>query len=589
MFLLDPEYKDVDKNQLRQLNYSIADGIGAAIMGSLTSGVFLVGFALLLGASPVQIGILSSLPFFASVAQLIGSYFIESGASRKFITVAGASAARLLWVLIILVPLLMFQTKYAVWMVMALYALSNIFSSTSSVAWLSWTSDIVPRKFLGRFFSKRNIYLGAASILAGLLGGIFLDFWKINYPPLTGFVVLYAIAIFFGLVSTFFLIVIKDVPQVKHKVDLGRFGDLIKKPYKDRNFRKLVRFGLFWGFSIGIAAPFFIVYMLNVLGLDYLVVASLEALFVLSGLVSLRMWGRVVDRYGAKPVLIICSFLVALYPLFFIFISRADYLLLFPINLASGMAWAGVDFTTTQMVLRVSPKENKSVYLSSFAVAAGLAFAVAAIVGGVVASSVVNASYSIGVTTLYGLHILFFIALLLRLWSGTLVRGIYEPRSGNVDDVISHLKQDKAMSIFVNFYHVSKFSIGVATIPLVYSMKAIRHGRSLLTKTVRRNVQGTLRNLGTLVKAASKKIGRSKDLERIAANLKSLDKEILVMKEDVAATSDENVLKTIQDGAENLMDKISEIEQMVRKSGVERQVPNIRKMVKLAKKVRSAK
>ncbi len=560
VFLQGSEYKKIDKEIRKDLNYSIADGMGASIMSALTSGVFLAGFAILLGATPLQIGILSSLPLFANAFQIIGSYFIETGTSRKFVTVTGSLIARLLWVLIMLVPVFMFQSKIAVWLIIAVFTISSICSSASGVAWLYWTSDIVPKNLLGRFFSRRNIYLGVGGIAASLLAGLFLDIWKINHPPLSGFLILYSVAIVFGLLSVLFLGLIKDVRIKGKPVSHNVFTDLVQRPYRDSNFRKLVRFGIFWGFAVGLAGPFFIVYMLKVINLDYLVVVALETLFGVSGLLSLKIWGKVVDKYGAKPVLVICTFLIALYPLFYIFLRKSDYLLLFPINAVVGVAWAGTDFTTTQLLLRISPRENKSVYMSSFAAATGLAFAAAAIIGGILATYVINLSYTISFVTLYGLHILFLVAAILRLWSSTLIKSVKEPMSGNVRSVISHLKQDRVMNIFINFYQFSQLSFSLITLPLIYSAKAFQEGQKVLNQ-LRRRTRRALRDLDSIMK--SPWIYKNKELNRLASSLKVVGKEIGRLEEDIEYASDETVLGTIRSETEKSIKHVAKIEKML--------------------------
>src|SRR2546426_11802098 len=67
----------------RGLRLSLADAALSSTMTTLAGGVFLTGFALALGASQLQIGILAALPTLANVAQLAGSYFIERTGQRK--------------------------------------------------------------------------------------------------------------------------------------------------------------------------------------------------------------------------------------------------------------------------------------------------------------------------------------------------------------------------------------------------------------------------------------------------------------------------------------------------------------------------
>ena len=88
------------------MRWIVWDGVLASSMGSLLGGVFLTGFALLLGASETAIGILSGLPRFSALMQPLGSYFVERLRQRKGISVWGFGPARMLWFMVIIMPLL---------------------------------------------------------------------------------------------------------------------------------------------------------------------------------------------------------------------------------------------------------------------------------------------------------------------------------------------------------------------------------------------------------------------------------------------------------------------------------------------------
>jgi hypothetical protein len=62
-----------------------------------------------------------------------------------------------------------------------------------------------------------------------------------------------------------------------------QFFKLIMQPFKDANFKNLVRFLGSWNFAVNLAAPFFAVYMLKRLQMD---MSLIIALMVLSQLTS---------------------------------------------------------------------------------------------------------------------------------------------------------------------------------------------------------------------------------------------------------------------------------------------------------------
>src|SRR5262245_62832618 len=78
----------------RTLRLSLADAALSTTLQTLTTGVFLTGFGLAIGASQVQIGILAALPTLGNVAQIVGSYFIERTGQRKRLCLWATAVAR---------------------------------------------------------------------------------------------------------------------------------------------------------------------------------------------------------------------------------------------------------------------------------------------------------------------------------------------------------------------------------------------------------------------------------------------------------------------------------------------------------------
>ena len=70
--------QDPDKI-IHGLRISIIEGGLAHIFANLTGSIFLPAFGLLLGANALQIGILASVQFFATLAQLPGAAVLFTG------------------------------------------------------------------------------------------------------------------------------------------------------------------------------------------------------------------------------------------------------------------------------------------------------------------------------------------------------------------------------------------------------------------------------------------------------------------------------------------------------------------------------
>ena len=77
----------------RAVRFSYAQSMLSAIYGASTGGMFLIGYALALGANNVQIGLMSTIPMLTIGVQLLSAMVIERGVSRRRLTPLSTTAA----------------------------------------------------------------------------------------------------------------------------------------------------------------------------------------------------------------------------------------------------------------------------------------------------------------------------------------------------------------------------------------------------------------------------------------------------------------------------------------------------------------
>lgn len=138
-------------------------------MGTLTSGVFLVGFAIALGAGNFAIGVLAAVPFCVQLLQIPAVLLVERLRSRRSISVLSTAFGRTFLLGAAAAPLLGPPLS-----VIALIGSLTIYQAMAAIAgcaWNSWMRDLVPSSQYGRFFGRRTMATTALSITLGLLGG----------------------------------------------------------------------------------------------------------------------------------------------------------------------------------------------------------------------------------------------------------------------------------------------------------------------------------------------------------------------------------------------------------------------------------
>ena len=67
----------------QSIRMSLYESALSTVLMTLVGGVFLTGFALAIGASNFQIGLIAALPTFANLTQVFGSYIIAKTGKKK--------------------------------------------------------------------------------------------------------------------------------------------------------------------------------------------------------------------------------------------------------------------------------------------------------------------------------------------------------------------------------------------------------------------------------------------------------------------------------------------------------------------------
>ncbi|OGI10564.1 MAG: MFS transporter [Candidatus Margulisbacteria bacterium GWF2_35_9] len=377
------------------------DGLTSQTMASLTSGLFLVAFAIKLGAPNWMIGLLAAIPALTNLIQIPAIYLIEKYRNRKLITLIAVGISRSALFFIVLIPILyhksIFQSLF--FLVLGL-ALHSGISSIAGCSWNSWMRDLIPQKRLGSFFSRRMMLTTILGILLSMGGSYFLDFWKSINPSqeLIGFSILFFIGTIFGLLGMVFIAQIPEPAMIQSK-DKINFRSVIKKPFQNKDFRNLIIFLGSWNFAANLAVPFFMVYMLKRLNLSMATVTILTVISQIMNIMFLRLWGNLSDKFSNKAVLRICTPVFLFGVFLWIFTTLPDkYILTIPIlvfiHIIMGIATAGIALSAGNIALKLAPQGEATVYLATNSLVNSLAASIAPIIGGIFADFFANRQLS---------------------------------------------------------------------------------------------------------------------------------------------------------------------------------------------------
>lgn len=435
----------------RGLSAVIYDGLATHALVTLTGGVFLVAYALELGASNAVIGLIAAIPPLAELLQIPGVGIIERSGNRRLVAVATSLVARFFWIPIALIPL-MTGPGTGIPILVGCLALYSALSAIKHCSWKSWMRDLIPPEILGLFFSRRMTLSFALGIVLSLSAGFFLDFlrYDTSINPLLGYSVLFLIGNAFGLIGTYFM---AKTPEPKMTVHEGiPLRNLLSEPYADRNFRNLLIFLCIWSFAINLAAPFFTVYLLNRLSIDITLVIALSILSQVCSILSFSYWGSIADRYSNKSMLRLAGPLFIICLLAWPFAGMpGPHALTFPllivIHILMGISTAGVTLASSNIGLKLAPKGIATSYLASISIFSSLTAGFAPIIGGFLVDYLAKCelsgnltwtspwfSFSIQAFQFQHFDFFFLVAFLIGLYA--LHRLIFVQEAGEVDEKI---------------------------------------------------------------------------------------------------------------------------------------------------------
>ena len=392
------EHPIVQKKINKSLKISVKEGSLASVSTGFGLSYF-PAFALAMNATASQVGILHAvIGLLPGIVQLKGSQLLEKF-SRKSIVLWGVMLQILILLPMILTGYLFFKgVPYMVWVFIGLVGLFYAAGATNHPAWFSWMGSLVPEKDRGRYFSRRNRITGFFSVLNMILGAVILDGAKkvgAAYGEVLGFTIL-GFGVLFFLASlvrfySWFFLMRQYEPRLKvRKKDYFSFWQFLKRaPYTPFG-----RFTIFRGLlsvAIGIAAPFWAVYMLRDLGFSYIWFIAVVISGTLFQLMFLPLLGTFSDKFGNVKLMKTSAGFIFIAPLLWMVSALISdplavrlYLLFVP-AIVSGFAFAGYNLATNNYVYDAVCLQKRGFGVSYMGLLVGIGTFVGAGIGSLIA------------------------------------------------------------------------------------------------------------------------------------------------------------------------------------------------------------
>ena len=337
----------------------------------------------------LSISLILAAPRIVGLLRLVAPALIGRLASRKGFCVGGflLSALVLFGLPAAVMPGVLPSRRASLTALVVLWCVYHLLQYLATVALWSWLADLVPQRIRGRFLGRRERWMVAGQAAGMVVAGLFVWGWRTVHPGLPGWIA-YAIPAVSGagLMLAALLPLAAMPPGAARGVPArGVTVRSMLAPLRDRRFLRFLLFGCWLSFANGISGFAQGVYPGWVLGI------GLFAMLQLKTAMRLGQWtlgptaGRLADRLGNRPVMIVSYLIVAQGPLLY-FLATPDApwhaRCLVAAAWAAWIAWVGLNVTLPNLMLKLAPGDRNTPHIATFYAVDGLFHAAAVVLGG---------------------------------------------------------------------------------------------------------------------------------------------------------------------------------------------------------------
>ena len=418
---------------------------GAAWL-ALTTGATLTQFAKSVHLSEFGFGLLAAIPFMAALVQMPASFLMERFGHRKLVFMCGNLVHRSLWLAIAAIPWVFPEAARATGLI-TLMLVSAVMGNVTVPSWYSWIIDIVPARIRGRYFSRRIQAGQIVNFCLTIAVGVVLD-WAAGISGVALSRVLSALLAAGAVLGVIDILYFARIPDRSAPASNRHYGfaEMVWQPLQNRSFRHYLAFTATITFSTGYIGQFAWLYAFDVLKTTNMQAnLMLIAWPLLTALMALPFWGRMIDRLGRKPVALITTALVIPGGAAWVLVTGDHWFPAYAGVLLAAFAWSGVDLASYNILLGLVGRhkgERNTAFVALNSIVVAASGTLSGLFGGLLARSLSGWQGSLWGIPLTYHGILFLLSGLFRLLAVVWLRGIDDPRAFSARDALRYMATD---------------------------------------------------------------------------------------------------------------------------------------------------
>lgn len=344
----------------------IAEGMLMYSANVVTTGVFLSGLLVLMGADDMTVGLIASSGSWSMMLSLVASTIMERVRNRKVLLTWVVLVFRLLTTLPVFLPALMGMGTPTIWVTGIMVVLGNAVFSLYNTGFTIFFMDSLPVEGRASYFYTRILLIRIAYTVLIVAMGVLLDYMTKDLGlGYLGFVTVFSVALVVGIADVVSLAMIQGAEPshaAKAPEGLAAIARGLAKPLANAKYLRYLVFTFLFFFLLAVSSAFTGLYQIKYLKLDYSFIAVINMANYAIMIATTKLWGRVEERIGRARLLVICAVLMAMEFLVYAFLTQGTLWLIALSPVLAGLGNSGYWACTLPYRYDLMPEDGKMAY-----------------------------------------------------------------------------------------------------------------------------------------------------------------------------------------------------------------------------------
>lgn len=405
---------------------------GNAVIAALLTGTFAL--------STRSYGFITSLPFWFNFLQVLITPLLAQRLSARTLSIAGVWLHAFGWILLaVALPFIPQAGAGKEAMFIAIFSVIAMATAITGVSWNSWMQSVIPHRLRGKYLGRRNRLLYISMLVFLFIVSLVLAGFDDSLPA---FQILFAAAIGLRIVSAFAQQGMHTSSNAKPTVPERDWREQLRIVWANARLKRFILFAALMGLAINLFSPFYPIFMLQQLQLSAARTNFILLIGPLAAAIAFPAWGRLLDRYGNIPVMIVSLVTWQLTAFLWAFMRPDNLWVLYVVLAAGGFTSPGYGIGVFNLLLKFTPSAGRTMGMALFTSVSSLTAAIGPIVG----SNIITWAQGLGYAPLHVYHVVFAMTPVMAISVCLLLRKLNEEKASQLTDVVDAMRNVRTLA-----------------------------------------------------------------------------------------------------------------------------------------------